>query len=100
MDVGLDEARDHQPAVEHVRPAASAAMLGGDLGDAAVRNADVEQRGASLGEPRLAQDEIERHAAGLLRRLGAAEIGRLELGVVGRARRRVSARTIRPDSST
>ena len=58
--MGLDEAWDHQPPVERfVR------RLGGDarsdIGDAAGRDADVDELLAPFGKARLAQDQIERH---------------------------------------
>ena len=89
MDVGLDEAGDHQPPVELFLRRVGGDM-GRDVGDAAVRDADVEERLIVSGQPALTQDEIERHG-GLLRRFGAAEIGGLELGIIGQSRRVVGA---------
>ena len=57
MDVGLDKAGDHQPAVElFLRPVGVDA--GGDVDDAARADADVDQRRVASGQPALTQDEV------------------------------------------
>ena len=58
MDVGLDKAGDHQPAVELFLRRVGV-DTGGDLDDAARADADVDQRRIASGQPALTQDEIE-----------------------------------------
>ncbi len=65
MNVGVDETRKRQPAVE--RHGAGVALgMRGDLGDAAVAYADVDLA-IPPGDPGLAQHKVERHWAILLR---------------------------------
>ena len=91
MDVGLDEAR-RSPAGRRAVPPRVGVDAGGDVDDAAVarrRCRPAPDRFRSAGPD---AGEIERHGVRpLLRRLGAAEIGRLQRGVVGQSRRVVRA---------
>ena len=65
MDVGVDEAGKRQPSVER-NGAGIGRDMRGDLGNAAAGDADVEQA-VRAGDPGLAQHEVERHGAILLR---------------------------------
>jgi hypothetical protein len=63
VDVGLDQARGREPAVElFLRSVGD--DRGGDLGDATAGDADVEEA-LLVGQPALTQDEVERHGAPL-----------------------------------
>src|SRR5262245_56741765 len=61
MDMGLDEAGGHQPAVELLLRGVGDDR-GGDFGDATAGDADVEEA-VLVGQSALTQDEVERHVA-------------------------------------
>jgi hypothetical protein len=60
VDVALDEAGDHQPAIELLGRRVGDNMLG-DLDDAAARDGDIDNGFLVLRSPRLPQYKIERH---------------------------------------
>src|SRR5262245_46306259 len=83
MNVRLNQAGDHQSPVEIVLQ-----RLGSDMrldrSDASVADADIDQVAGLSGNTGASEYEVEWHE--LLRRLGAAEVGGLELGIVGQRR--------------
>src|SRR4029453_11799922 len=75
MDVGLDQARGHQPAVElFLRRVGDDG--GRDLDDGAGGTADVDKALLTIGQPALTQDEVERHplASGSRRAFDTSEL--------------------------
>jgi hypothetical protein len=60
VDVAIDEASDHKPAIELLfRRAGDDAV--GDLDDAAARDGNVDGSPLTVGPPALTQEEIEGH---------------------------------------
>ena len=62
MDVTLDEARDHQAAIEFFGRCIGDNVLG-NVDDAAAGDGDVDERLLGFGPPRLPQYEIDGHPA-------------------------------------